>query len=75
MPAFVGMIFGIALTVAGALTYDTLTGRAPNGLSPSATEPRPMVNWNIVTENVHSLRAGLHAMGVELQNGWKKLTG
>ena len=36
MPMLLGMILGALLTIAGALTYDTLSGRAPNGLPPSA---------------------------------------
>ena len=35
MPVLLGVIFGVFLTVAGALAYDTTTGRVANGLSVS----------------------------------------
>jgi len=52
MPILLGVILGVFLTVAGAFVYDTTTGRAPNGLPPSAAGGRPpMVNWNVVSDN------------------------
>ena len=36
MPLLVGMILGALLTVGAAFAYDSTTGRAANGLEPSA---------------------------------------
>jgi hypothetical protein len=76
MPMLLGMILGVLLTVAGAFAYDSATGRAPNGLQPSAAAGRPpMVNWDVVGDNWHGLQGSLREMGVELERGWKKLAG
>lgn len=75
MPILLGMILGALLTVAGAYAYDVSSGRAEHGLPPSATEPRPMVNWNIVGENWKNVKTNLHELGADLERGWKKLTG
>ena len=46
-----GVILGVVLTVVGAYAYDTTTGRASNGLPPSAAnEHPPMVNWDVVSD-------------------------
>jgi hypothetical protein len=34
MPIFLGVILGVLLTIAGTFTYDTMSGRAANGLRP-----------------------------------------
>jgi hypothetical protein len=76
MPILLGVILGVFLTVAGAFVYDTTTGRAPNGLPPSAAGGRPpMVNWNVVSDNWNGLQVGLREMGAEIERGWKKLKG
>jgi hypothetical protein len=76
MPMLLGMILGALLTVAGAFTYDSISGRAPNGLPPSAAAGRPpMVNWDVVSDNWQGLQAGLREMGAELEKGWKKVAG
>jgi hypothetical protein len=76
MPILLGVILGVFLTVAGAFVYDTTTGRAPNGLPPSAAGGRPpMVNWNVVSDNWIGLQAGLREVGADIERGWKKLKG
>jgi hypothetical protein len=76
MPILLGVILGVFLTVASAFIYDTTTGRAPNGLPPSAAGGRPpMVNWNVVSDNWNGLQAGLREVGAEIERGWKKLKG
>jgi hypothetical protein len=76
MPILLGVILGVFLTVASAFVYDTTTGRAPNGLPPSAAGGRPpMVNWNVVSDNWNGLQASLREMGAEIERGWKKLKG
>jgi hypothetical protein len=75
VPLLLGMILGVLLTVAGAYSYDTVSGRAPHGLPPSASEPRPMVNWDIVSDDWQSVKTNLHELGANLERGWKRLTG
>jgi hypothetical protein len=74
MRVFIGMILGAFLTIAGAFTYDTLSGRMDN-IPPSAGEQRPMVNWDVVKNNWNSLEANLREMGSRVQEQWRKLTG
>jgi hypothetical protein len=76
MPMLLGMILGALLTIAGALTYDTLSGRAPNGLPPSAVGGRPpMVNWDVVSDNWRSLQVNLRELGADIERGWKRVAG
>ena len=56
MPALFGFILGVVVTIAGAYLYDSSTGRAANGMSPTAAAP--MVNWNVVTDDWHSFATG-----------------
>ena len=75
MPILLGMILGVLLTIAGAFAYDTTTGRAPNGLAPSAAGGQPpMVNWDVVGNDWHGLQANLRDMEAEIEKGWKKIT-
>jgi hypothetical protein len=76
MPMLLGMILGALLTVAGTLTYDTLSGRAHNGLPPSAAGGRPpMVNWDVVSDNWRGLQVNLRELGADIERGWKKVAG
>jgi hypothetical protein len=76
MPILLGMILGVLLTVAGAFAYDSATGRAPNGLAPSAAGAHPpMVNWDVVGDNWHGLQTNLREMGAGIERGWKKIAG
>jgi len=64
------------LTIAVAFAYDSTTGRAANGLQPSAAGGNaPMVNWDVVSNNWHGWEVQLHAAGLEIQRGWKRLVG
>src|SRR3954452_4201875 len=54
-----GIILGAALTVGVAYISD---------IAKSAPDVRPMVNWDVVGENVDSLT-------VMIRQGWAKLTG
>jgi hypothetical protein len=38
MRLVIGMILGVLLTVATAFVYDSITGRAPNGLTIASAE-------------------------------------
>ena len=76
MPVLVGMILGVLLTVAGAFAYDSATGRASNGLPPSAAGGRPpMVNWDVVTQDWHGMELNLRVLGDDIQRGWKRIAG
>jgi hypothetical protein len=49
MPILLGFILGVILTIAGAYEFDSSTGRAANGLTPTATGTQaPLVNWGVV---------------------------
>jgi hypothetical protein len=50
MRVFFGMILGVILTIAVAYYSDSMkTSSVASG--PSATENRPMVNWDVVQSN------------------------
>jgi hypothetical protein len=76
MPMFAGLILGIILTIATAFLYDTSTGRAANGLPPSAAAGRPpLVNWDVVDDDWRDVKVALQNVGAEVERGWKRLTG
>jgi hypothetical protein len=76
MPILFGIILGALLTVAGAFAYDSASGRAPNGLPPSAAGGHPpLVNWDVVTEDWHGLELNLRGLGENIERGWKKIAG
>jgi hypothetical protein len=75
VPILLGVILGIALTIAGAFVYDKTTGRAGNGLPPSAAGGNPpMVNWDVVDDRWQGVRTDLEKLGTDVQNGWHRLT-
>jgi hypothetical protein len=75
MPVLLGMFLGILIAVGGAFAYDTVSGRAPNGLQPTAAGVRPpMVNWDVVGDNWHDVKILWHNAGVEIERGWRRLT-
>jgi hypothetical protein len=73
MPTLFGFILGVIVTIAGAYLYDSSSGRAANGLSPTATAP--MVNWNVVTDDWHTFATGVQNATNDLQNRLKRHTG
>ncbi len=75
MPILLGVILGVLFTVAGAFTYDTMSGRAANGLPPAAAGGQPpIVNWDVVRDNWHELEVNTRDMGTQLEKGWKRIT-
>jgi hypothetical protein len=73
MPVLMGMMLGVMITVVGAYAYDATSGRAPNGLSPSAADGHPpMVNWDVVADKDAKIHLGEVASDIE--RGWKRLT-
>jgi hypothetical protein len=76
MAVIFGMILGVLLTFASAYTYDSMTGRAANGLAPSAAEGRPpLVNWDVVNDDWSGIKDQLRTMVADIERGLKKLTG
>ncbi len=75
MPVLLGVILGAFITIAGAYLYDSSTGRAANGLSPSAAGGHPpMVNWDVVGDHWRGPETGLRNAGTDIQRGWKRIT-
>jgi len=75
MPVFMGMILGVMLTIAGAYAYDAASGRAPNGLPPTAANGHPpIVNWDVVGDDWRDARTHLGEFAVNVERGWKRLT-
>jgi hypothetical protein len=76
VPVLIGFILGVVLTIAGAYEFDSSTGRAANGLSPTAAGGQPpMVNWNVVSEDWQSLQASVRNMGAGFEKSLKGHTG
>jgi hypothetical protein len=73
MPTLFGFILGVIVTIAGAYAYDSSTGRAPNGLPPTANAP--MVNWNVVDEDWHSFTINVQQTVADLEARFKRHTG
>ena len=70
------MIFGIMLTIGAAFIYDSGTGRAPNGLTPTASGGKaPMVNWAVVGDNWRNVKDHLENAGLEVERGWRRIAG
>jgi hypothetical protein len=66
-----GMLLGILFTVVAAFAYDSISGRAPNGLARSAADGRPpVVNWDVVSAE---LELNLQSLGEDVQRGWRRL--
>ncbi len=71
-----GMLLGILLTVVATFAFDSITGRASNGLTYATSDRNPpIVNWDVVNDGWHRLTLNLQALGEDLQRGWKRLAG
>ena len=76
MPATFGFILGILVTIGGAYLYDASTGRAPNGLAPTADSGQaPMVNWDVVSDDFHSFATSVHNTVADLEKRLSRHTG
>ncbi len=65
MPAFVGFILGVLVTIGGAYVYDaSTTGTQPP--AQTSVEQRPMVNWDVVNNNWHGFTTSV-------RRGWNRL--
>lgn len=64
MRVFFGIIVGISLTIGAAYVYDTLHDTS----SAEGTAARPLVNWDVASEDFKTFSAAL-------QDRWARLTG
>lgn len=65
MRLILGMLLGAMLLIAGAYYHDSMqTSTVASG--PSATQNRPMVNWDVVGANWNSFK-------LRVQEGWADL--
>lgn len=71
MRFFLGMIFGALLTIAGAYSYDVLTGRIADSVA-TASDDRPMVNWDVVSKNWQAIETSVREMAQRVQDQWSK---
>jgi hypothetical protein len=76
MQILLGMILGVLITIGAALVYDNSTGRAANGLTVASAEGHaPMVNWDVVSHNWDGMKLQLRDVAVDIEKGWKRITG
>jgi hypothetical protein len=73
VPALLGFILGVMLTIAAAYGYDSSTGRAANGLSASAAGGQaPMVNWNVVSDDWQNFQTTVRIKAENLERKLKE---
>ena len=76
MRILLGMILGALITVGAAFVYDSSTGRAARGLTVASAEGHaPMVNWDVVSHNWDGMKLQLRDVAVDIEKGWKRITG
>ena len=62
-----GMVLGAALTVGLAYVHDSMYAPLPSSSPPGTSEPRPMVNWDVVNTITHRVSAAARTQ-------WERLT-
>ena len=62
-----GMVLGAALTIGLAYVHDSMYAPLPSSSPPAASEPRPLVNWDVAGTLAHRLSAAARAQ-------WERLT-
>jgi hypothetical protein len=76
MQILLGMILGVLLTIGAAFLYDSSTGRAASGLTvTSADGHAPMVNWDVVSHDWDGMKQRMRDVAVDVERGWKRITG
>jgi hypothetical protein len=76
MQILLGIILGVLITVGAAFVYDSSTGRVANGLTVASAEGRaPMVNLDVVSHDWDGMRQQLRDAAVDIEKGWKRITG
>jgi hypothetical protein len=66
MRLFLGIIFGVILTIGGTYLYDASVSEPSKTATQTSIEQRPMVNWDVVDRNWQNLSLGV-------RNTWNKL--
>jgi hypothetical protein len=62
--------------LAATFVYDSSTGRVANGLTVASAEGHaPMVNWDVVSHDWDGIKQQLRDAAVDLEKGWKRITG
>ena len=75
MPVLLGFILGVAVTILGVYEYDSTTGRAGNGLAPTAAGGTPMVTWDVVSEDWHNFQSGVRSTTDSIERKLKQHSG
>jgi hypothetical protein len=76
MQFLLGIILGVLITVGAAFVYDSSTGRGTNGLTvASAGGHAPVVNWDVVSHDWDGMKQELREAAVDIEKGWKRITG
>ena len=76
MQILLGMILEVLITVCAAFVYDSSTGRVANGLTVASAEGHaPMVNWDVVSHDWDGMKQELRDVAVDIEKGWKRITG
>ena len=76
MQILLGMILEVLITVCAAFVYDSSTGRVANGLTVATAEGHaPMVNWDVVSHDWDGMKQELRDVAVDIEKGWKRITG
>lgn len=78
MRVILGMILGAILTVAGAYSYDVVSGKMAVSKDVPANdlaEDRPMVNWDVVERRWQHLETNLREMAARVHEQWSKRSG
>jgi hypothetical protein len=76
VPALIGFILGVLVTIGCAYEYDASTGRAANGLSAASAEGQaPMVNWSVVSGDWQSFQAHVRTTADNFEQRLKQHTG
>jgi hypothetical protein len=72
MPALLGFILGVVVTIFGAYMHDAATGNVGNGMS--ASNQAPMVNWNVVSNDWQIFEAHVQATADNIERAIKQHT-
>lgn len=76
MRVFLGFCLGVIVTIFGAYLYDAGTGRAENGLAPTAANGRaPLVNWDVASDNWQGVKIHLKDVATDVERGWRRIAG
>jgi hypothetical protein len=76
MQMLLGLILGAVITVGAAFVYDASTGRAANGLTVASVDGHaPLVNWDVASHDWDGMKQRLHDVAVDVERGWKRITG